>query len=272
MKRTKTIQMAAIVASAVVLANAGSASAQTLIDQWNFNETSGTTAANSVGGGASATLMAGATFNGSGQAVLNGSTDGSGNYIDLGNALSGQSSVTLECWFNWTQANNRAPLITGLGSASYYYLRYSLYDTSYQSPNAYLEANNSWGGGGTTLAQTGAPAQNTLELVDIVYDPTSNYQAIYINGSLAASASGALLGLNSIAGSDLVLGKSVFGGDPTVTGTIDQFSIYSGALSGTQIAGDFSAGPTAVPEPSTCAMLASGFGMLLAGFRLRRKQ
>jgi len=266
-----TNKILAVIGAAAVFAGA-SASAQTLIDQWNFNEASGTTAANSVGGGASATLMAGASFNGSGGVTLAGSANGTGNYIDLGNALSGLTSVTLECWFNYTQVNNRAPLITGLGSASFYYLRYSLYDPTYQSPNAYLEANNSWGGGGTTLAETGAPAQNTLEQVAIVYDPANNYQAIYVNGVLSSSASGALLGLNSIAGSDLVLGKSAFGSDPTLTGTIDQFSIYNGALSGSQIATDFAAGPAPVPEPSTCAMMAGGFGMLLAGFRMRKKK
>jgi hypothetical protein len=247
-----------------------SASAQSLIDQWNFNETSGTTAANSVGGGANATLLGSATFNGSGQAVLNGTA---GTYIDLGNTLSGQTSVTMEGWFDYTQVAARAPLITGLGSLGSYYLRYSLYDTSYQSPNAYLEANNAWSGGGTTIAETGAPAQNTLEQVAIVYDPANSYQAIYVNGVLAASASGALLGLNSIAGNDLVLGQTPWGSsDPTLTGTIDQFSIYNGALSGTQIATDFANGPASVPEPGTCAMLASGFGLLLAGFRLRKSK
>jgi hypothetical protein len=263
----------ALLAGAAILAGATlSGSAQSLIDQWNFNETSGTTAANSVGGGASATLMGGATFDGSGSAVLNGTA---GTYIDLGNALNGLTSVTMEGWFTYTQVANRAPLITGVGSGGAnngYYLRYSLYDTSYQSPNAYLEANNGWHGGGTTIAETGAPAQNTLEQVAIVYDPTGNYEAIYVNGALAASASGALLGLNIIANSDLQLGQSAFNGDPTLTGTINQFSIYNGALSGTQIANDFAAGVAPVPEPSTFAMVAGGFGMLLAGFRMRKNK
>lgn len=267
MKTTNKI-LAVIGATAVFAGTL--ASAQTLIDQWNFNEASGTTAANAVGGGGSATLMAGASFNGSGSVTLNGSTDGTGNYIDLGNALSGLTSVTMEGWFTYTQDPNRNPLITALGSSANYYLRYNLYDSSYQTPNSYLEANNSWSGGGTTLAQTGAPAQSTLEHVAIVYDPANSYQAIYINGVLAASASRALLGLNSIGGSDLMLGKSAFGGDPTLTGTIDQFSIYDGALTGSQIAADFAAGVTPVPEPSTFAMVAGGFGMLLAGVRLRK--
>jgi hypothetical protein len=265
MTKTKMIRIAALAAGIVAISTVAQAA---LIDQWNFNESSGTTAANQVGGGASATLMAGASFNGSGGVTLNGSTNGTGNYIDLGNTLSGLTSVTLECWFNYTQVNNRAPLITGLGSGGGgYYLRYSLYDPTYQSPNAYLEANNGWHGGGTTIAQAGAPAQNTLEHVAIVYDPTGNYEAIYVNGTLVASRSGSLLGLNIIANSDLELGKSAFNGDPTMTGTIDQFSIYNNALTAPQIAANYAAGP--VPEPGTFAMLLGGMGMLTL-FRRRR--
>jgi hypothetical protein len=267
-----TNKILTVIGAAAVFAGT-SASAQTLIDQWNFNETSGTTAANSVGGGASATLMGGATFNGSGSVALVNIVGSPGSqYIDLGNALNGLTSVTMECWFNYTQNSDRNPLITALGSSANYYLRYNLYDSSYQAPNAYAEANNSWGGGGNTLAESGAPAQNSLQNVTIVYDSANSQEAIYLNGVSVASHSGTLLGLNSIGGSDLELGRSAFTSDTGLNGTIDQFSIYNGALSGSQITANFAAGPAPVPEPSTCAMLAGGFGMLLAGFRMRKNK
>jgi hypothetical protein len=54
-----------------------------------------------------------------------------------------------------------------------------------------------------------------------------------------------------------------------VNGTIDQFSIYDGALSESQIAGLFAAGPVAVPEASTFALAGIGLAGLLI-FRRRK--
>jgi large repetitive protein len=267
MTKIRTTHIAALAAGIMAVGTA--AQAQSLIDQWNFSEASGTTAANTVSGGASATLLGNAVFNGTGGVTLNGTA---GTTIDLGNALNGLTSVTMEAWFSYTQVGNRAPLIYGRGATSdMWYLRYSLYDTSYQSPNAYLEANPSWTGGGTTLAQTGAPAQNTLDHVAIVYDPANSYQAIYVNGVLAASATQTLLGLNSIAGYDLQLGRGPWTSDPYLTGTIEQFSIYDGALSGSQIAADFAAGVAPVPEPTSAALGLLG-GLTLLGMRFRRNR
>jgi MYXO-CTERM domain-containing protein len=256
MNTTKTTTHLAAVAAGLLAACASAQAQLNLIHQWNFNEVGGTTAADSVGS-ANATLLGAATFNGSG-VTLNGTA---GTTIDLGNVLNGLSTVTMESWFTYTQVANRAPLFYGRGAASdMWYLRYSLYDTSYQSPNAYLEANNSWGGGGTTLAQTGAPAQNSLQHVAIVYDSANGYQAIYVNGALAVGASQTLLNLNSIAGYDLQLGRGPWTSDPYLTGAINEFSIYDGAASASDIAAHFTAGP--VPEPSAAALGLAGFALL----------
>lgn len=254
---------------AVVAATAMSAQAATLINQWNFNETSGTTAANSVGGGVSATLMGGATFDGSGGATLNGTT---GTYISLGGGLlSGMTSVTFEGWFSDNGANNTHLFSfdngggTGSGGT---YLRFNVGDSGNgHGGNDFIESIVSWGGhtlNGTPLAN------NTLNHVAVIYDPANSYEAIYVNGSLTASYTGALSALSNYATFGGSLGRSPWSGygDAFLNGTINQFSIYDGALSGSEVAANYAAGPV-IPEPSS-ALLLTGAGLLL-GFRRNRR-
>lgn len=264
-----TNKMLAVIGSVAVFAGI-SASAQTLIDQWNFNESSGTTAANSVGGGGSATLMGNATFDGSGGVTLDGT---SGTYISLGSSLlNSLASVTFEGWWSDTGVNNTHlfSFDDGVGQGGIY-LRYNVGDTGNgHNGNSFVENT-----GTTTHALEGTPlANNTLLHVAVVYDPSANYEAIYLNGSLSASYSGTISPLSDYATSGGALGRSPWWsyGDPYLNGTIDQFSIYDGALSGPQIAADYAAGPVAVPEPSTFAILAGGFGVLLTGFRMRKQK
>ena len=260
---------ASLAALAALTAIPQSSPAQSLIDQWNFNETSGTTAANSVGGGASATLMGNAAFNGSGSVRLDGT---SGSYINLpANALNALTAVTFDGWFSYSVPNNNVHLFsidngTGTGGT---YLRFNISDTGN-------------GNGGTNfLENTGSPTikllgdqvlpQNQLLDISVVYDPANNYEAIYYNGTIESSYTGTLVALSSIPQTEFTLGKSPWSayGDPYLNGTIDQFSVYDGALSGSQIAANFAAGPTTVPEPSSIACGIVG-GMALLGLYRRR--
>ena len=267
-----TNKILAVIGGFAVFACASASAQTTLIDQWNFNETSGTTAANSVGGGGNANLMGNATFNGSGSVALDGS---SGTYINLpANALNGLSAVTLDGWFTYSVPNNNVHLFsvddgTGTGGT---YLRFNIADSG--------------NGNGSTnfLENTGTPTQklmgnqvlpqNQLLNISVVYDPGNNYEAIYYNGVLENSYSGTLVALSSIPQTEFTLGKSPWSGygDPYLTGTIDQFSVYNGALTSSQIANNYAAGTVPVPEPGTGAILMGGIGMLLAGFRLRKQK
>lgn len=275
MKQHKIIQPLALLAGAAVLIGTQvPASAQTLLDQWNFNETSGTTAYNSVAGGANATLMGNAAFNGSGQVTLDGT---SGTYVNLGSGLlNGQTSVTFEGWVNENGANNTQLYSfdngDGVGSGGTY-LRFNLGDTGNgNGGNDYAESYVGWYSSvwdGTKLLGTPLAA-NTLNYIAVTYDPSANYEAIYVNGSLSVSFSGSLPALSTFAALNGTLGKSPWSGygDPFLTGTIDQFNIYGGELSPSQIAADFAAGPVAAPEPSALA-LCSG-GLVVLGLLRRR--
>jgi hypothetical protein len=102
-----------------------------LIHRYSFNETSGTTAHDSVGG-ADGTVHGSAVFDGNGRVVLNGT---SGTYVALpGNLLAGLTNVAIETWVtNATSPDNVAlfsfddGLQDGVGGG---YLRFVLHDQS----------------------------------------------------------------------------------------------------------------------------------------------
>lgn len=263
MNKTRTSTRLAAVAAGILIASTA-APAQTLIHQWNFNETSGATAADSVGG-ANATLLGAAVFNGSG-VTLNGT---SGTYISLGSGLlNGLTSVTFEGWVSDNGVNN-THLFSFDDSPWGTYLRFNLGDTGNgHGGNDFIEPIVGWGG----AVLNGTPlADNTLNHIAVIYDPAASYEAIYVNGALTASYSGSLNALSNygtLAGS---LGRSPWAdfGDPFLNGMIDQFSIYDGALSGSQVAASFAAGTVSVPEPSTAAL--GILGTALLGFFRRSR-
>lgn len=262
-KSVATTQLAAVVAG--LLAASTAAQAQTLIHQWTFNEANGTTAADSVGS-VNATLMGGATFSGAGGVALNGT---SGTYISLGSGLlNGLSSVTFEGWVSDTGVNN-THLFSFDDSPWGTYLRFCLGDTGNgHGGSAFIEPIVGWSG--AVLNGTSLP-DNTLNHIAVIYDPVAGYEAIYVNGTLNASYSGSLNALSNYATVGGSLGRSPWAdyGDPFLNGMIDQFSVYDGTLSGSQIAANFAAGPVAVPEPAT-ATLGVAAAFLLGLYRRSR--
>jgi hypothetical protein len=231
----------------LLLATQWTTSAATLVSRYSFNETSGTNAADSVGG-YTGTLRGGSSFNGAGKVVLNGTNS----YIDLKPAqLSGLTAITIDSWLSFTVPNNNVGLfsidggVNSGGSGSY--LRYNLFDSGNGNGGTnFFEGIISWGGnalhGGSAL-----PTNNTQVHVTLIYDPVNGVKSIYVNGVLSSTYSGSLSALSSYPQSAFALGRSPWGGDPFLKGSINEFRVYSGVLTDSEIAANDTAGPDTIP-------------------------
>jgi autotransporter-associated beta strand protein len=216
--------------------------------RYSFNEASGTNVSDSIGG-ANGTLLGNAVFNGTGQVVLNGT---SSTYVNLpSNLLSGLTNVTFDAWFTYTVGNNNVHLFAmdngnGTGSSGTY-LRYNLYDSGNgHGGTNYFETVIS--SSGNALSGGMVLPQSVTNHVTVIYDPVGGVKRIYINGILKGSYSGTLPALSSYPENRFTLGASPWNSDPYLVGTLDEFRIYSGALSTNAVAALQAAGPGQLME------------------------
>jgi hypothetical protein len=195
-----------------------------------------------------------------GQAVL----DGSGGYIALpGGLVSSLSNLTVETWVTWNggpdwqnifsfgntdAGSNGAFGLFGTptfgGSGGKFRLGFGNADPGYNaefdvsSPNFF-------------------PTNSPTHLV-VVYAPADGGTRIHINGRLDSSGA-APDPLSALQDANDYLGRSGYNPDPTLRGSFDEFRIYDGALSGTEVAADFASGPNnAAPRPTLSVSRSNG--------------
>jgi hypothetical protein len=244
-----------------------------LIHRYSFNETSGTTASDSVGGPTwNATLMGTAAFNGSGQVVLDGATNDA-DYVQLpAGIISNLNEVTIEVWASFgATTNNNFENLFAFGFADL-----NLLDATYGDGGNYITFSPHTGGGTAQLNfGQGTPGssgerdaiigstldgQNNVQIVG-VFSPDTGNEVLYTNGVLAVRVSmfnalidpighnnGAFNGksvLTYTLGADPnnYLGHSLYLADPGLLGSIDECRIYNGPLTASQVAADSALGP-----------------------------
>ncbi len=236
-----------------------------LIHRWTFDESADGVTIPDIVGGADATLMNGtgnATIAG-GQATLG--NDGSqssgdaatGDYIDLPNGLiSPLTQMTIECWTTWDgtdavwqriydigTSNGGEDASSGGDQVSYFYvtpdsgsrsllLEYRRLGVQYNMP----------------LVDSGKMAAGEEVLLTQVHDDVAGVIKLFINGTIIGAYKAPVM-LNEIIDNNVWLGRSQWG-DPLYCGSYNELRIYDTALSASEIAADYLAGPDVVAEPA----------------------
>lgn len=187
------------------------------------------------------------TLDGSGALALAGSD--SDEYLELpAGIMSALQNVTVEVWFTWSGGNNWQRVFDfgnsdvgqgeqGVGD-TYFFL------TPKTSTNSVLQLTFTPGGfSGEVLVEAAQPAPADVPVhAAAVVDDTNDTLSLYIDGALEGSVA------FTDALSDLMdvnnwIGRSQYGADDEFGGSIDEFRIYSMALSATQIELSYTSGP-----------------------------
>ena len=212
-----------------------------------------TTDASDSVGGVNGTLMGTASVSG-GQLVLDGS---SGCYLDLpGNMINiaTNRAVTVEAWVTFgsiAQWNRLFDFGADGGSSELYFA-----PSSVGNGGDYRISENI--PGGQTFDWRGEWTNASLHLT-CVFDPPSSTMAVYKNGALEYALHNAGASLSAVATNLAVIGRSLVAVDPYMPGTVDEFRIYTGALTPQEIALAEKNGPgSTVRDPGTLQSIKLG--------------
>jgi hypothetical protein len=237
------------------------AQAQDLLHRYSF-----TANADDTAGSANGTLEGGALVSG-GNVALNGTSA----YVSLpiGDTIASLTSSTFEAWVTRDTAANWARIFDfGTGEAANMFL--TPQSSELGTPRYGITISGNFNE--QRLNDTAAFSTGTETYIAVTIDAATNTGSFYINGILVATNTSMTLTPASLGTTTYNwLGRSVYPSDPYFDGSIDEFRIYSGALTAGQVSSSFAAGPdtVAVPEPSVSALLI-GTGACIFTFARRR--
>jgi hypothetical protein len=177
-----------------------------------------------------------------GQVRLNGTR---GTFVNLpGGLIAGDRAVTFEFWAtlgtnrNWARVFDQGSTNGNSGGHDLYFCPHSGardFRLTIMDPHPTERV----------VTIPGNLDNQTNLHVACVLDPASGFMGIYTNGVLAASRSG-LTSLASVDTNVFFLGRSLFASDALLNGSIDEFRIYSAALSAGAVAASYRNGPNAI--------------------------
>lgn len=253
----------------------------TLAHRYSFSETSGTNASDSVGG-ATGTLNGSATFSGTGQLVLDGTSNCS---VTLpAGILTGVNDVTIETWVTFPGTNaafanlwafgfsDTIPLDANIGDGGNY-ITFSPHTGGLTTQANFGQGTPGFNGERDAIAPGVLDNETNVHVV-AVFNPDAGYESVYINGAQVATQSmfngmidpvaymnaltnGSILNLTLGPDPNNYIGESLYAADPYLVANVDEFRIYNVALTPGQIAADDALGPNQLLGTSTSVKLSA---------------
>lgn len=237
--------------------------ASVLTHRYTFNEADngsgniGSSVTDSVGGASwNGTLPNGCTFNGTQASMLAASKQ----YVQLPSGIiSNYNAVTIEAWATFPDALPGACFFFGFGNTDgsglgddYIYMQPS-------SGHIGIGGNDPGYVGEQDAGTYGNLSTHTNLHIAAVFNPQANWIAVYTNGVLVGTDIATTWGMNNVASVLNYIGRSLYNGDSYMDFDVQEFRIYSGALTGQGIAISDAAGPNSIPAGVT-----NGPGTLLS--------
>lgn len=195
-----------------------------LVAFYKFDETSGTSAADSSGNGHTATLAGGATF---AAGLQNNAValSGSSQYVSLpAGIVNGLTSFSISTWVKLNATTMWSRVFDfGTGTTAYMFF----------APNSGTTARYAITIGSSAQEQRiTPPTPPTATWEHLVVTQTGSTGTFYVNGASAGQDTAMTVNPSSLgATTQCWLGRSEFNGDPYLNGSIDNFRIYNRALS-----------------------------------------
>ena len=233
-----------------------------LVHRYSFSDAPGsTTVADSIGGPAGdGSLPLGGTFGGGQLSLVASNTQ----YVLLPtNLFSGMSAVTIETWATF-QPNlpgtccffSFGDTISGAGA-------YYLFCAPAGGRVNIAGVNPGWQG--EQNAYSGIDWSGRTLHITAVVNPPKNYIAIYTNGVLAGVNSSETYALTAVTDNLSYINRSLYTGDPYNDLTLNEFRIYNGALSPSDVAQTQVLGPDIlIGGPKLTAVAAAGHNVILS--------
>lgn len=210
-----------------------------LAHRYSFSETSGTTIADSIGGPVwNGTLPSSGAFSAGTLRLLSSSLQ----YASLpAGIVASLTDFTIEAWVNLTTTNNWARLFDFGNDTTV-----NMFLTPRNGSDGRLRFAITTGGAGAEQRLTGPTGLSTNVWYHVAVTLASTKGVLYVNGSPVATNSAMTLNpaaLGSTANN--YLGKSQWP-DPYLNARLDEFRIYTVALSPAELAATYALGPNQV--------------------------
>ncbi len=212
-----------------------------LVHRYSFNETSGTTVADSIGGPAwNGSLPHGGTFSG-GQLTL---FSNSQQYVQLpANILSNYAAVTIEAWaafpsqMVWNTFFYGFGNTDGAGTGEYYIF------CAPQRGWTAITATDPGFSGEQGVGSAGDFSFHTNLHYVAVFNPPAGTLAVFTNGVLVGVNNTITDQMSSVTDTLNYIARSLYTGDLYIDVILDEFRIYNGAMTANEIAAAQILGP-----------------------------